>query len=107
MYTIICRWAPGSGFVADSVNDRVSFILDAGRKQKFENFLSQGLVDNTAGPNCYVNVTDEYTEACNATWKSLEAAQDWFNEYKTMSVVLEGKLLDDSGTVLDSFSNQV
>jgi hypothetical protein len=107
MYTLISRWILDSRFNPESINDRVNHIVDFDRRERFQKCLDDGLVDNVGGPNCYVNVTDEYIEACNATWKTLEVAQTWLNEFRDIPLVLEAKLLDESGTVLDSFSRQV
>lgn len=109
MYSIITRWSKTSTFSKDSINDRYGHISkiqhNDNRTELFKQFLDAGLVDNVGGPNCYTNEQENYIESCNATWKSLEAAQEWFNLQKTFALVVYCELVDQDGNILDSFSN--
>ncbi len=103
MYSLIINWHLGWERPEEYRNDRQSYIQNPERAAKFKELVDAGLVSNTFGPNCYIRTLEDSAEVCNATWQTLEAAQQWLEICKPIPYIIGMKIVDESGTTLVSF----
>lgn len=103
MYSVVINCQPDWQPAPNYDTDRCSAVTGPEKAAKFKELVDADLVSNSFGPNCYLKRLDDSVEVCNATWKTLEAAQQWLDICRTVPFMLRMRILDESGNTLVSF----